>query len=106
VKRTIKYDQATYRDVPNYPEFTSRYIIQNKLISEEVLKFYFPNNRKHVDKWFTWVIWETLEPDAAKRHFNTVMDKRAIKVPCPNTVGVVLTKRWAKELSAFMPMSK
>ena len=71
------------------------------------MKWYFPDGKnKYIDRAFTWMIFECLQPTDAQRYYDRVMDSKAVEKPRSEYVGVKLTKGWAEELLKYTPKSK
>ena len=58
------------------------------MLSSTLIKSYFPPNLKFVDKWFTWTIFEALEPQKAKTYYNKIMDSKTEVKGKTNAVAV------------------
>ena len=95
-----------FRELPNYPEFNPLVLLKCGHISRDLVKWYFPPNVKHVDRFFTWTIWEAVEPAKAQAYYDKVMDDKLAKKPKSNYVGLMLTRKWARELMQHQPIGK
>ena len=61
-KRAFTEATAIKRELPNYVQFTVKYMMEVCLISYSVIRMYFPENAHAVDKDFAWTIFETSDP--------------------------------------------
>ena len=90
-KSAFKEIHAIRRRLPNYPEFHHKNLIDNGFISEEHLRKYFPDDPYKVDRHFCWTVFETCEPERARKFFNQVLDTKLLSRKVRKAKNVAMT---------------
>ena len=62
-KKVYHQDDAPDKALPNYVEFSVKFLLDNGYVSKDCIKDYFPTNPYRIDKPFFWRVWRKHDDD-------------------------------------------